>query len=163
MAYIDPELYYICLKCGKVGTGDLKSKFPICDFCKSDKLLKVKRSEVNATYKKYRDLYPDEGFTTPEKAAEELREKYVYYNNPHFDKVAYNDRLENRRKEYIKVMQEIREQDAASSGHPKCPTCGSLNTKKISGMSKAVSVSLFGLFSQKVKRQFHCNNCGYEW
>ena len=45
----------------------------------------------------------------------------------------------------------------------KCPTCGSTNTKKISGLSKAASVGLFGIFSQKVKHQFHCNNCGYEW
>ena len=46
---------------------------------------------------------------------------------------------------------------------PKCPTCQSTNIKKISTTSKAVSVGLFGLFSQKVKRQFCCENCGYEW
>lgn len=49
------------------------------------------------------------------------------------------------------------------SNIPKCPTCGSSNIKKISGTSKAVSVAMFGLLSQKVKKQFHCNNCGYEW
>lgn len=46
---------------------------------------------------------------------------------------------------------------------PHCPTCQSTNIKKISATSKAVSVGLFGIFSQKVKRQFKCNNCGYEW
>nr|DAG42687.1 MAG TPA: PhnA Zinc-Ribbon [Caudoviricetes sp.] len=30
-------------------------------------------------------------------------------------------------------------------------------------MAKAASVGLFGVFSQKVKHQFHCNSCGYEW
>ena len=46
---------------------------------------------------------------------------------------------------------------------PKCPTCQSTNIKKISGLSKAGSVAMFGIFSQKVKKQMHCNNCGYEW
>lgn len=46
---------------------------------------------------------------------------------------------------------------------PKCPTCNSTNIKRISGTSKAVSVALFGLLSQKVKKQWHCNNCGSEW
>lgn len=46
---------------------------------------------------------------------------------------------------------------------PKCPTCNSTNIKKISGLSKAGSVAMFGIFSQKVKHQFKCNNCGYEW
>lgn len=46
---------------------------------------------------------------------------------------------------------------------PHCPTCNSTNIKKISGLSKAGSVAIFGIFSQKVKKQMHCNNCGYEW
>lgn len=46
---------------------------------------------------------------------------------------------------------------------PKCPTCGSTNIQRISASSKAGSVFLFGLMSQKVKHQWHCNNCKYEW
>lgn len=45
----------------------------------------------------------------------------------------------------------------------KCPTCQSTNINKISGVSKVVSVTIFGLLSQKVKKTFHCNSCGYEW
>lgn len=44
-----------------------------------------------------------------------------------------------------------------------CPYCHSTNTKKISGLSKAGSVALFGIFSQKVKKQWHCNNCGSDF
>ena len=40
-----------------------------------------------------------------------------------------------------------------------CPYCSSANTKKISGLSKASSVAIWGIFSQKVKKQWHCNNC----
>lgn len=46
---------------------------------------------------------------------------------------------------------------------PKCPTCQSTDIKKISAVSKAGSVFMWGLLSQKVKKQWHCNNCGYEW
>ena len=45
----------------------------------------------------------------------------------------------------------------------ECPTCHSKDVKKVSGTSKALSVAMFGIFSQKVKKQFHCNSCGYEW
>ena len=41
-----------------------------------------------------------------------------------------------------------------------CPYCKSTNTKKISGLSKAVSVGIFGIFALgKTTKQFHCNNC----
>lgn len=46
---------------------------------------------------------------------------------------------------------------------PKCPTCGSTDISKISTASKAVSVGLFGIFSSKIRKQFHCNSCKYEW
>ena len=46
---------------------------------------------------------------------------------------------------------------------PKCPTCGSTNLSKVSTMSKAGSVFMWGLLSQKVKKTWHCGNCGYEW
>lgn len=41
----------------------------------------------------------------------------------------------------------------------ECPYCHSTNCKKISGVSKAGSAVLFGLFSQKARHQWHCNDC----
>ena len=46
---------------------------------------------------------------------------------------------------------------------PKCPTCNSTNLKKISTTSKVVNTAVFGIFGTKRFKQFHCNNCGYEW
>ena len=41
-----------------------------------------------------------------------------------------------------------------------CPYCQSTDCKKISGLSKAGSVALWGIFSLgKTTRQWHCNNC----
>ncbi len=45
---------------------------------------------------------------------------------------------------------------------PHCPTCNSTDLKKISGLSKAGSVAIWGFLSQKVKKTYHCNNCVYE-
>lgn len=50
------------------------------------------------------------------------------------------------------------------SSKPKCPTCGSANLKKISGLSKAGSVALWGIFAtSRTSKTWHCNNCGTEW
>lgn len=46
---------------------------------------------------------------------------------------------------------------------PRCPTCGSTDIKKITGISKVGSVAIWGLFSRKVHKQWHCNSCGSEW
>lgn len=48
---------------------------------------------------------------------------------------------------------------------PKCPTCGSTNIRKITATEKAAGVVIFGLFSNKRKYQFECQNpkCKYKW
>lgn len=46
---------------------------------------------------------------------------------------------------------------------PKCPTCGSVNIKKISTTERVGSVAMFGLFSKKINKSFKCNDCGYTW
>ena len=52
---------------------------------------------------------------------------------------------------------------SAPQNVPKCPTCGSTNIHKISTASKAGSVALWGIFSRKVHKQWHCDNCKSEW
>ena len=45
-----------------------------------------------------------------------------------------------------------------------CPYCQSTNTSKISTMSKAGSVALFGVFAMgKVSKQWKCNDCKSEF
>lgn len=46
----------------------------------------------------------------------------------------------------------------------ECPYCKSTNTKKISCLSKAGSVALFGIFALgKTTKQWHCNDCGSDF
>lgn len=40
-----------------------------------------------------------------------------------------------------------------------CPYCKSENTTKISSFEKATNTFMFGIFGQKRKYQWHCNNC----
>ena len=49
------------------------------------------------------------------------------------------------------------------SNVPKCPTCGSVNIKRISLLNRAVHGYAFGLFSTTARSQFKCKNCGYKW
>ena len=67
--------------------------------------------------------------------------------------------------EYQLKMSQFKSQTGQqeSGNIPKCPTCGSTSLSKITATSKAVSVGLFGIFSQKVKKTWHCENCKYEW
>ncbi len=45
-----------------------------------------------------------------------------------------------------------------------CPYCQSTNTRKISGLSKAGSVAVWGfLATSKVSKQWHCNSCGSDF
>lgn len=41
----------------------------------------------------------------------------------------------------------------------KCPYCNSYDTTKISTTSKVINILMFGIFGQKRKYQWHCNNC----
>ena len=45
----------------------------------------------------------------------------------------------------------------------ECLYCHSTNTKKISNITKVGSVAMFGIFSQKVKHQWHCNSCNSDF
>ncbi len=45
-----------------------------------------------------------------------------------------------------------------------CPYCHSKDTKKISNLSKAGSVALFGVFALgKTSKQWHCNQCNSDF
>lgn len=41
----------------------------------------------------------------------------------------------------------------------RCPYCSSTDTSKISTMNRVVSTGLFGLGSNKVGKEWHCNKC----
>lgn len=70
---------------------------------------------------------------------------------------------EARRDSLVLKEEKYNKTSTSEKNVPKCPTCQSTDIKKVSTASKAGSVFMWGLLSQKVKKQWHCNNCGYEW
>lgn len=46
---------------------------------------------------------------------------------------------------------------------PKCQICGSTNIKRISTTAKVVNTAMFGIFGNKRKYQWHCNNCNSDF
>lgn len=165
---------YVCPVCGNRNRSD--DRFPICDFCGCEDVITLTDDEISEIQNDIRKL-PEKAqqkYLTEEPKSdfykmgimttEYIRQKYVF-NDPRFSKAKFNERERKEEKDYQEFKEQSKRDVAAYYGHPtiKCPTCGSTNTKKISGLSKAASVGLFGIFSQKVKHQFHCNSCGYEW
>lgn len=54
----------------------------------------------------------------------------------------------------------IVQKSASQTPKVTCPYCQSTNTQKISSLSKAGSVALWGIFALgKTTKQWHCNNC----
>lgn len=88
-----------------------------------------------------------------------------------------SDELKQKRSHYIKtsaqearerVQRSVERQEAAKQrrmnpNNIHCPTCGSNKIEKISGVSRAASVGVFGLASSKIGKTFECKNCGYKW
>lgn len=50
-----------------------------------------------------------------------------------------------------------------NSNKVKCPSCWSKSVTRISAGEKVFGIAMFGLFSNKRKKTFHCNRCKYEW
>lgn len=46
---------------------------------------------------------------------------------------------------------------------PRCPTCQSTSISKISTLNRVLSIHAWGIFSNKINKQFKCENCGYMW
>lgn len=150
---------YVCPKCGRTGTK-LDNPYPICDCCGYEDVVVEGPNEFRDNLKKVMNDNPElDDDQARIIVREDLRKKYVY-NSPVFSRAANAHRIEWEKEQASKP---IRVSDSVPQSLPHCPTCNSTNVKKISAGAKAVSVGLFGIFSQKVKRQFHCNNCGYEW
>lgn len=152
--------WFICPRCGYIDYSFKPSKFPICECCDYE-------DPVVLTNDEYKNFVASVKSTIKnQKSNEELsdiidesfREKYVYPSE-HFSKKAYNDMLRYSEEK----KRRIQEEHDRIFHTPKCPTCGSTDLRKVSVGAKAVSVGLFGIFSQKVKKTWHCNSCGYEW
>lgn len=75
------------------------------------------------------------------------------------EKLMQIKKAENAKKEAIKKQND----EIQALSHPKCPNCGSTNTKQISNVNRAASVAMWGLASSKIGKQYQCNRCNHKW
>lgn len=88
--------------------------------------------------------------------------KKIYTSNDYYC-LKDNRRLIEYTDEQSRCDQLANRQKTQPQNIPTCPTCGSTNLKKISDLSRAVSVFAWGLASSKIGKQFECKDCGYKW
>lgn len=75
------------------------------------------------------------------------------------EKLMQIKKAENAKKEAIKKQND----EIQALSHPKCPNCGSTNTKQISNVNRVASVAMWGLASSKIGKQYQCNRCNHKW
>lgn len=76
----------------------------------------------------------------------------------------YDENHKEEIEKNTKILKEFADSLIEKEKHlPACPTCGSTNIQKISGISRAAHGYMFGLFSKTAKSQFCCKNCGFKW
>lgn len=127
----------------------------ICDFCGTE----IEYSDMLVS--DFTELWEKEkeklGIDIPlnSEPIERLIIKTFLLDNDKFNEVLFNNKWHSE--QYKSQLQSV------EKNVPKCPTCGSASIKKISGISKAGSIALWGIFSRKVHKQWHCDNCGSEW
>ena len=148
-----------CKKCGRV-----VQRAKICDICGSVTY------QVPTQY-----LMKDVDFLIDSKLEDQFIEECVK-SSPEFDEYLFNNRDRIKAQKFAEYERDMAIGDAIRQGAdvktafrnggqnmPKCPTCGSLNVRHISGGERVASVGLFGIFSKKINKTFKCGNCGYTW
>lgn len=139
-----------CKKCGRIIDYNRKSDCK-CDCCGSD------------IYKVPAEFLIEPDFPGIKK---ELKQQFIeeYIKaSPEFDQELFEQKASIRHKRYVEYekMRDFSEQKLYNV--PRCPTCGSTNISKIGTLGRALSVSFFGLASNKIGKTHKCNNCGTTW
>lgn len=152
----DLDVQRYCPSCGKdYSKFKTQQSIMTCEFCGTE----IESSDMLVS--DFGELWEEEkkrlGIDIPQNSEpiERLIIKTFLLDNDKFSEALFNERWHPE--QYKSKSQPV------EKNIPKCPTCGSPNIKKISGLSKAGSVALWGIFSRKVHKQWHCDNCGSEW
>lgn len=142
----------LCMNC----LEELFDKDIICYKCNNDKLIGNKElqqilAELRLAKRKELDrllLMPKYKCVNDYLSIKQERdEKYP-------NSLQYSDTLKEINPSYTKVCSQ------PTNPTITCPYCKSTDCKKISGLSKAGSVALWGIFALgKTTKQWHCNNC----
>ncbi len=90
------------------------------------------------------------------------RNREIYYGIHGTATMNYEAQIQKMAQQ-MKREENITRHQSDINNVPKCLTCKSTNVSRISNAKRISSISLFGLFSNKINKSFKCNNCGYTW
>lgn len=145
---------YICPKCGCVyGNVKYRNNSGKCRFCNVT-LVKI---DIDTT-----DLY-DIIFADCGESKTMAKAAANHYGNSQFSENAYDERHMIQKEEaQQRELQKLQHQSSHIKPKPQvtCPYCHSTNTKKITTMDRIGSNIMFGIFSKKHGKEWHCNECG---
>jgi len=136
--------YNVCPKCGYI-----TDKVEKCQYCGTEMV------DCHTSSQDYFKMFVDQRWQWKQ----EMYNKYVV-NSSEFDRDLFNKRFQEEKSKYDYYASIPRR---PSEPKVTCPYCKSTNTKKISSMAKATNIALFGIFGNKRKYQWHCNNCNSDF
>lgn len=143
-----------CRKCGRIVQEENNKSEQKCDYC-NNLILPI----------------PDEFLGGKSKLfiKKELKDLFIndyIKSSPEFDQYLFEHREEDIFNKRISDRAELAHGASIleeKSRVPKCPTCGSTNIRRMSGVERGVSIATFGILSKKINKTFKCSNCGYTW
>lgn len=146
-----------CSKCGR----ELFDRDIECDKCKSTDFISEKKC------KEIVEKINSVNMISKKKLLKDPIYKMVYdfiINKPRdsFNPYATDGNSESN-KEYFDRISKHTINKPEKQNVPKCPTCGSTNIRRMSGVECGASIAAFGIFSKKINKTFKCGNCGYTW
>lgn len=97
---------------------------------------------------------------------DEAKRQEFFKDSTHYDQPKHiEDKAELEKAEAFdkQIKEELAQEAELAKYTPKCPVCGCPHIDKIGTGSKLIDVAFWGFASGKVKKTFHCLNCGYEW
>lgn len=141
-----------CKRCGRIVQRDDLNK--PCDYCQ------------NTVHQ-----IPDSFLIGDSKTAidKNLKEQFIneyIKSSPEFDQYLFDHRDEDLFNQYMSDKAKLEHGAAITkekSRKASCLYCGSSNIRKIGTFGRSLSVSIFGLGSSKIGKQWHCNHCGSDF
>ena len=148
---------YICPKCGDVYNNvNYRNDSGKCRYCN----VALVKTDINT-----KDLY---NITCVDYIESKTMAKAAanHYGNFQFSENAYDERHRIQKEEaQRRELQKSQCQSSHIQSSPRvtCPYCHSTNTKKITAMDRIGSNLMFGIFSKKRNKEWHCNECGSDF
>lgn len=85
----------------------------------------------------------------------------VYYVGVYTPK--YNEYKESTDNPVDYCKKKIAQKEGNYVKNMECPICHKYMVKKITTLNRAISVSMVGLASDKIGKQYQCMHCGHKW